>query len=271
MTRVHVEEGGVEDEQQRVLTSASVYAIINNISMARDRDHATSGKNTKILTTIGLRSIKVICIIHGMGRGRTTKHRLQPPQDVPGNNVNAPSTLSSVEYLEREMDLKQPVPGAEVVIGKPPNGIDCLERERGRGLARSTGVLNLGVSAGAYKDGTTGGEVTQIREKTDRGSSYKMDRTFALSDEDATHIPDTQVPERGLTVPTSLTVERDESVSGKKSSYVDTDYLGVYEPAVCSHWIRNPRRVGASFETCLTFLLEVLSRFVFARGAKKIN
>ena len=211
-----------------------------------------------------------------MGRGRTTKHRLQPPQDMPGNNVNAPSTLPSVElikprYHEREMDLKQPFPGAEVVIGKPPNGIDCLERERGRGLARSTGVLNLGVSAGADKDGTTGGEVTQIREKTDRGSSYKMDRAFALSDEDATHIPDTQVPERGLTVPTSLTVERDESVSREKSSYVDTDYLGVCEPAVYSHWIRNPRRVGASFETCLTFLLEVLSRFVFARGAKKIN
>ena len=40
VTRGHVEEGGVEDdEHQRVLTSASVYAYIYNISMARDRDH----------------------------------------------------------------------------------------------------------------------------------------------------------------------------------------------------------------------------------------
>ena len=152
LTRGHVERGGViEDKQQRVLMSASVYAIIyGGISMARDRDQTTSGY-TKILTTIGLRNTTTImCLtIHGR-QGRTMKHRLQPPpQDMPGNSVNAHNTLPSVgmiqpRHLEREMDMKQPFLGAEEIAkkkeGKPKSKNRLRSDERKSRASTATGV-----------------------------------------------------------------------------------------------------------------------------------
>ena len=194
---------------------------------------------------------------------------------------------------ERAMEMKQPLKEAEVVSAIPQKSLGkekCQKqqkekeepmsknrRKEGRRKNRAstaTGELNLGVKVRTDGGEMTGGDVTrQNREKTiDHGSGYKMDSVFALSDENATHISDT-IPERGLKVPTSLTVEGGDSVFREKSSYVNTDYLEVCELAVLQplNPNPNPRRVDASFETCLTFLMEVLSKFVFAHGAKKID
>ena len=113
----------------------------------------------------------------------------------------------------------------------------------------------------------------QDREKnTDKGSSYKMDSNHAHCVGDATHISDNRVPERGPMVPTPLSAEKGDSVFREKSSYVDSDYLEVYEPVVLQPIEQTSRRVGASpLETCLIFLLEMLYEFVGAYGAKKID
>ena len=218
------------------------------------------------------------------------------PFEVPvGNNNDAQTQKKKAELKqplkdERAMDLKQPSNEAEVVsaiVSQESMGKEkCKEQQKEEPMSKNrrreekrksrastaTGELNLGVSAGMEWNEMTRGEVTQNREKNvDQGSSYKMNSTFALSDEDATHISDTQVPERGIMFPTSLTVERGDSVFREKSSYMDADYLEVCEPAVLQTLDKNPRRVDVSLEICLTSLMEVLSRFIFARGAKKID
>lgn len=152
VTRVHIKKGGeVEDEeQQRVLMSASVYAIIyGGISMAKDRDQTTSGY-TKIPITIGRRNtITIMCLmIHGRQERTVMKHRLQPPsQDVPGNNVNTlNNTLPSVgmiqpRHLEREMDTKQPFLGAVEVAKKKEE--KPKSRNRLRSDKRRVGLVLL--------------------------------------------------------------------------------------------------------------------------------